>query len=246
MKKYFCKIVFLCFFIPITLYASILPDNIRVIDTINKNKMTYFYGIMYSGKSRTLLETYERLVSNPSNVVIAFAPKRDTSSLDGEIKSRDIEASLSAFPVSEDICTIIKETAEQNSAKRLYIFFDEAQFILENTLDEICGLIASIKNINACFFGLRVDVFDNLFPGSKWFEEHKSDPHIEILPIKSRAKCPCGKEAEYSVRFNSGGEITLEGAQVVLEGEATYGVRCLDHRAHGLSWEKALLEAKKI
>lgn len=244
MKKYFCKIVLLCFFIPITLYASTLHNDIS--DSINKNKMTYFYGIMCSGKSRTLLETYEKLISDPSNVVIAFAPKRDTSSLEGEIKSRDIETSLSAFPISENICNIIKETAEQNSTKHIFIFFDEAQFIPENVLDTIWKLINPIKNINACFFGLRVDVFDNLFPGSKWFEEHKSEPCIEILPIKSRAKCPCGKEAEYSVRFNSDGEIALEGAQVVLEGEATYGVRCLDHKAQGLNWEKALLEAKKI
>ena len=246
MKKYLSLIFSIFFFSKIS--TASLPDmgiDYGIIRAINENKMTYFYGIMYSGKTCLLMKTYEKLASDDSNVVLAFAPKRDTISLEGEIKSRDILGSLSEFPISdgENICHIIQEYLNTNLEKHMYIFFDEAQFISADILNNLWTFIGSLENVNICFFGLKVDVFDNLFSGSKWFYTKQTDPHIAFLPIKSRAVCPCGNKAEYSIRLDSAGNVVLNGEQTVLEGNARYDVRCSKHRYNGENWKQKNLNS---
>ncbi len=241
MKKYLL-LIFLVFSFPKILSASLPNTDIddSIINTINENKMTYFYGIMYSGKSYTLMETYEKLNSNDSNIVLAFAPKRDTISSEGEIKSRDMPGySLPALPISdgENICHTIEESLKTNLGKHMYILFDEAQFISIDILNTLWTFIRPLENINACFFGLLVDVFDNFFPGSKWFYEKQDNPYIAFLSIESRALCPCGARAEYSIRLDFEGNVVLSGEQTVLEGAARYDVRCKNHRYEGDNWK---------
>ncbi len=228
------------FVLSILLYRAESMDDeyMNIIKECDQNSMTFVHGIMFSGKSRALISIHDYLKDRDDVNVIAFANRRDENSRDLVIRSRDMRRSLCAYPI-ENLERTVNIISEFDLSKKTYLIFDESQFIGRSYLDDMRDFLNNNRGIHACFFGLNVDVFGEFFEGSEWFDEHKREKGICLIPIKSRALCPCGQNATFSIRCNERGDVDTMGTQIILEGGIMrYGVRCDDHKSQGLEWER--------
>lgn len=171
---------------------------------------------MNSGKSTTLLQiahNYEEL----GMTVKMFTFAGDDRYGVGKISSR-IGLQRDAELFSSDTNFIEQIAGSDYDC----IFVDEAQFMTEDHVCQLCDIVDDL-NIPVMCFGLRTDFKGTLFPGSGLLLGVAD--HIEEI----KNICHCGKKATMNMRVDEHGKKVTEGPQVEIGGNDRYVAVCRKH-----------------
>lgn len=187
-----------------------------------EGKLRFIYGPMESAKSALLLIEAHNFEKRGIGVLCM---KPSTDNRDGEniIKSR-IGLERECFVILPDynIFQIIKEILVENKSNKIplqWILVDESQFLTSKQVNQLRQVVDQL-GINVLCYGLRTDFQTKLFEASKRLFELADD--IDELKIA----CRCGRKAVVNARYNSLGEIVIDGAQVLIGGEDIYKPLC--------------------
>jgi thymidine kinase len=184
-------------------------------------KLTFKYGTMGSSKTAQLLIFAFNLEEKGVNFA-CFKPVIDTRSGTNIIQSRIEFLRRGAFSFEREtniyahVFKMIYELDSDNCWK--YILIDEAQFLTSEQVDQLAQIVDDFK-INVCCYGLRTDFQTLLFPGSKRLFEI-ADVLEEISTM-----CECGEKAIFNARFDTIGNLVLDGEQIVI-GDDIYCSAC--------------------
>lgn len=199
------------------------------------SKLYFKFGAMGSSKTANALMTrFNYLEKNHS--VWLVKPKTDNrddyvdenGNVVTTVKSRiGLSAPASVIKEDDDITKLIcdasadiVENGELIKTKKIdVVICDECQFLSEEQIDQL-KYIAENMRIPVLCFGLRSDFRTKLFPGSKRLFEI-ADSITEVKSI-----CECGKKAIVNARFDAGGNLVTEGAQVDIGGNEKYKSMC--------------------
>lgn len=174
-------------------------------------KLTYVYGAMSSGKTTKLLQTRYNYISQGHRVMIA-KPEVDTKG-DSKVVSRlglSEKADILITPDS-NLYTffMICKTA---GAQPKVILVDEAQFLSENNVNDLCDIV-DILGIDVICYGIKLDSNGNMFEGSAALMA-KADVLREEISI-----CKCGRRATENLRFNTDTQdFILDGDTICIDG----------------------------
>lgn len=174
-------------------------------------KLTYVYGAMSSGKTTKLLQTRYNYISQGHRVMIA-KPEVDTKG-DNKVVSRlglSEKADILITPDSNlyKFFMICKTAGAQPKV----ILVDEAQFLSENNVNDLCDIV-DILGIDVICYGIKLDSNGNMFEGSSALMA-KADVLREEISI-----CKCGRRATENLRFNTDTqEFILDGDTICIDG----------------------------
>lgn len=188
-------------------------------------KLYFHYSTMNAGKSTMLLQASYNYQERGMRTVILIAAFDDRAGR-GKIASRiGLEAEALPFEAEDDLFTTIE--AMHAEAPLACVFVDEAHFMTTQHIWQLAHVVDRL-NIPVMVYGLRTDFRGKLFPASQ-----------ELLAIADelrevRTICHCGRKATMVVRFDSGGQVLHEGAQIEVGGNERYVSLCRRH------WEEAM------
>ena len=183
-------------------------------------KLFFNYSTMNAGKSTSLLQSnHNYKVRNLKTYI--FAPKVDAEFYQGKIHSRlGVEEKANVFDESFNFYEFFKE---QKTKKISCILIDEAQFLTELQVKELCNVCDKF-NIPVMCYGIRTDFRGELFTGSRSLLAY-ADNMIELKTICEYENCT--RKATMVARFVDG-KLVTEGEKVVIGGEH-YKVYCRKH-----------------
>ncbi|WP_319533146.1 thymidine kinase [uncultured Cohaesibacter sp.] len=190
------------------------------------SKLYFTYSAMNAGKSTLLLQASYNYVERGMRTLL-YTAALDNRTRVGEISSR-IGLSAEAFIFKADTDLFAHVSAQYDVAsgekKPDCIFFDEAQFLTEDQVWQLCRVADDLRIPVMCY-GLRTDFQGKLFTGSKQL--------LALADVlrEARTICWCGRKASMVVRIDRDGKIIEEGAQVVIGGEESYVSLCRKHWA---------------
>ena len=174
-------------------------------------KLTYVYGAMSSGKTTKLLQTRYNYISQGHRVMIA-KPEVDTKG-DNKVVSR--------LGLSEKVDILIKQDSnlykffsicKDAEAQPKVILVDEAQFLSENNVNDLCDIV-DILGIDIICYGIKLDSNGNMFEGSANLMA-KADVLREEISI-----CKCGRRATENLRYSTKSEhFILDGDTICIDG----------------------------
>ena len=189
-------------------------------------KLYFTYSAMNAGKSTLLLQAAYNYEERGMRTLL-YTAALDNRTKVGEISSRiGLKAEAFIFEPDTDLFDHVASRYDQQTEKGKpdCIFFDEAQFLSEEQVWQLCR-VSDEQKIPVMCYGLRTDFQGNLFPGSKqllaWADELR----------EARTICWCGRKASMVVRIDEKGKIIEEGDQVVIGGEESYVSLCRKHWA---------------
>ena len=183
-------------------------------------KLHFYYSTMNAGKSTSLLQSnHNYKVRNLKTYI--FAPKVDAEFYQGKIHSRlGVEEKANVFDESFNFYEFFKE---QKTKKISCILIDEAQFLTELQVKELCNVCDNF-NIPVMCYGIRTDFRGELFTGSRSLLAY-ADNMIELKTICEYENCT--RKATMVARYVDG-KLVTEGEKVVIGGEH-YKVYCRKH-----------------
>jgi len=180
----------------------------------NNSRLVFNYGSMSSGKSLNLLIKAHNL-DEKGIPILVIKPSIDTREEAAVVRSRigierpcilvDKKMNLFNLAIKNRFCRII--------------LVDECQFLTPQQVDQLAKVVDTI-GINVICYGLRTDFKSRLFAGSKRLFEIADS--IEEL----KSYCDCGKKAIINARFDSSGNMIVDGEQIVIGGDDTYRAIC--------------------
>lgn len=186
-------------------------------------KLFYKFGPMSSSKSLRLLTTAYDLEQKGINIMVL---KPSVDNRDGEevIRSRaGLERECVSFGQNVNLYKAIKAYRNVLAAQLkslVWVIIDECQFLTEQQVTQLSDVV-DFLDVNVMCFGLRTDFQSKLFPGSKRLFEIADD----IEEIKST--CECGeRKASINARFDSNGDVVVDGEQVMIGGDEKYRAIC--------------------
>lgn len=176
-------------------------------------KLYFYYGSMDCGKSTILLQSaYNYSTGGKSPLLLK--PSTDTRT-GNFIESRiGIKMPCVLINDSSDIESLIKDHD--------CVLVDEAQFLTENQVKELAGIVITYQIPVLCY-GLRTDYMGNLFEGSRWLFSLAQ----EINEIKSICKY-CTSKATHVILRQNGVRVT-KGDQIVIGWSGNYVSVCYKH-----------------
>lgn len=185
-------------------------------------KLRFLYSTMNSGKTLRLLTMAHNFEENNISFIV-LKPSEDTRDGDGIIKSRVglerecvmVNNEMNIFKAIEEYDSIL----QSQFSKLDWILVDESQFLTEEQVDQLANVVDKL-GIDVMCFGLRTDFQSKMFEGSKRLMELADD----IEELKSR--CSCGRKTIINARFDSNGEIVLNGGQIMVGGNESYTPLC--------------------
>lgn len=185
-------------------------------------KLRFLYSTMNSGKTLRLLTMAHNFEENNIPFIV-LKPSEDTRDGDGIIKSRVglerecvmVNNEMNIFKAIEEYDSIL----QSQFSKLDWILVDESQFLTEEQVDQLANVVDKL-GIDVMCFGLRTDFQSKMFEGSKRLMELADD----IEELKSR--CSCGRKTIINARFDSNGEIVLNGGQIMVGGNESYTPLC--------------------
>ncbi len=193
-------------------------------------KLYFKYGAMGSSKTAQALIAKYNYEENDLSVWL-IKPSADDRDGRQILRSRiGLEAKVETVSPESDIYARFREDQE---GKCDVIIVDECQFLTENQIDQLRGIVNDF-NIPVMCFGLRTDFQTRLFPGSRRLME-VADTIQEIKTI-----CDCGAKATVNARIDGEGHIITEGAQVVLGGNDSYIAMCHKCYIRGIREHKTI------
>jgi thymidine kinase len=189
-------------------------------------KIYFTYSAMNAGKSTLLLQASYNYAERGMRTLL-YTAALDNRTKVGEISSRiGLKAEAFVFEADTDLFAHVSAQFDPESGKDKpdCLFFDEAQFLTEDQVWQLCR-VADELSIPVMCYGLRTDFQGELFPGSRkllaWADELR----------EARTICWCGRKASMVVRIDHEGKIIDEGDQVVIGGEDAYVSLCRKHWA---------------
>lgn len=178
-------------------------------------KLYFRYGTMGSAKTAMLLTTAYNFEER-GMTYLCFKPSIDTREKKNVIRSRiGIERECRWIYRESNLYEMIRVLAEDGGAIPQWILVDEAQFLLEEQVDQLARVVDEFS-INVICYGLRTDFRTNLFEGSRRLFEI-ADTIDEI-----KSTCNCGRKTIVNARIDSQGKIITEGDQVEIGGNDRY------------------------
>ena len=183
-------------------------------------KLHFYYSTMNAGKSTSLLQSnHNYKVRNLKTYI--FAPKVDAEFHKGKIHSRlGVEEDANVFDINFNFYEYFKN---KKTEKISCILVDEAQFLTESQVKELCNVCDSF-NIPVMCYGIRTDFRGELFTGSMSLLAY-ADTMIELKTICEYENC--ARKATMVARYVDG-KLVTEGEKVVIGGEH-YKVYCRKH-----------------
>lgn len=170
---------------------------------------------MFSGKTKTLIKRIVQLRTDGFTVAV-FAPRLDTRSPNGRIRSHDNQV-IKATPV-DNPQAIVQQVSEQDD----FVAIDETQFFDESIVDVCLNLVADGKHVLVS--GLDLD-----FRGMPFGPMPQLLACAEVVH-KMWANCVvCGEPAYFSQRLLDGRPATFYEKVVVIGGAELYEPRCRKH-----------------
>ena len=152
-----------------------------------KTSLSFYYGVMNSAKTATLLMQFHSIKDTQSPVLLK--PSIDTR--DGELNLRSrtgINRDVHFLICQQDnICSLL----EGYDTK--HIFVDEVQFLTVEQIDQL-RLLSLVTNVSC--FGLKTDYRGRFFPAS----EHLFEIADKLKEIKTRCS-QCYRKAIMTAKF---------------------------------------------
>lgn len=183
-------------------------------------KLYFSYSTMNAGKSTMLLQAAHNYVERGLLVYLLTA-KLDTREGEGRISSRiGVSKDADTFAPEDDLYQRLGQHVSQSACA--CVFVDEAQFLTKEQVWQLARFVDDY-NLPVMCYGLRVDAFGELFPGSAALLA-VADEMREVRTI-----CHCGKKAGMVVRRGPDGKAVREGAQVQIGGNDVYVSLCRRH-----------------
>ena len=189
-------------------------------------KLYFTYSAMNAGKSTLLLQASYNYVERGMRTLL-YTAALDNRTKVGEIASRiGLNAEAFTFEADTDLFEHVagQYDVETGERKPNCAFFDEAQFLSEAQVWQLCQVVDELKIPVMCY-GLRTDFQGKLFPGSQQLLAFADELR------EARTICWCGRKASMVVRIDHDGKVIDEGAQVVIGGEDRYVSLCRKHWA---------------
>lgn len=183
-------------------------------------KVYFYYAAMNAGKSTTLLQADYNYRERGMETMLWTAAHDDRAGT-GTIGSR-IALSAPARAYDESVDMFASITEELKKRKLNCILVDEAQFLSQRHVRELCE-VADQLDIPVLCYGLRTDFQGRLFPGSAALLA-LADSLIEL-----KAVCECGRKATMNLRVDSEGHAVASGAQTEIGGNDRYIALCRRH-----------------
>ena len=175
-------------------------------------KLYFHYSTMNAGKSTGLLQAAHNYMER-GMIVFFLTAKLDTRAGPGVISSRiGLSHEAETFSAGDDVYIQLRDALQKEPTTNC-IFVDEAQFLSKDQVWQLARFVDDF-NIPVMSYGLRVDAFGELFPGSAALLAI-ADEMREVRTI-----CHCGKKAGMVVRRGADGKAQKpgEGAQVQIGG----------------------------
>lgn len=199
-------------------------------------KLIYYYGSMASSKTLRLLSTAYNFEENNINIMV-LKPSIDTRDGEGIIRSRaGLERKCVTFSKDVNLYDVVNaydKVLEAQFERLKWVMIDECQFMTEKQVDELSDVVDNL-GISVMCFGLRTDFMSHLFSGSKRLFE-LADTISEV-----KSTCSCGNnKTSINCRFDSNGDIVIDGEQVMIGGDETYKALCRK------CWKKKVNEKSK-
>lgn len=183
-------------------------------------KVYFYYAAMNAGKSTTLLQADYNYRERGMETMLWTAAHDDRAGT-GTIGSR-IALSAPARAFDESVDMFVSITDELKKRKLDCILVDEAQFLSQRHVLELCE-VADQLDIPVLCYGLRTDFQGRLFPGSAALLA-LADSLIEL-----KAVCECGRKATMNLRIDHEGHAVASGAQTEIGGNDRYIALCRRH-----------------
>lgn len=183
-------------------------------------KLYFYYAAMNAGKSTTLLQADFNYRERGMETMLWTAAHDDRSG-HGTIRSR-IALSAPAHSYSAEVDMFAAITGELKQRKLDCILVDEAQFLTEAHVAQLCE-VADRLQIPVLCYGLRTDFQGKLFPGSAALLA-LADSLTEL-----KAVCECGRKATMNLRVDGEGHAVAAGAQTEIGGNDRYVALCRRH-----------------
>jgi thymidine kinase len=183
-------------------------------------KLYFYYAAMNAGKSTTLLQADFNYRERGMETMLWTAAHDDRAGA-GTIGSR-IALSAPAHTYAENIDLFDAITDELKKRKLDCILVDEAQFLSQRQVMQLCEVADRLKIPVLCY-GLRTDFQGKLFPGSAALLA-LADSMIEL-----KAVCECGRKATMNLRVDEEGRAVAAGAQTEIGGNDRYVALCRRH-----------------
>jgi thymidine kinase len=139
----------------------------------------------------------------------------------GTIGSR-IALSAPAYSYDESVDLLLAITDELKRRKLDCILVDEAQFLTQRHVLQLCE-VADRFGIPVLCYGLRTDFQAKLFPGSAALLA------LADVLIELKAVCECGRKATMNLRVDAQGHAVAAGAQTEIGGNDRYVALCRRH-----------------
>lgn len=187
-------------------------------------KLYFYYSTMNAGKTTTLLQSAHNYIERGMRALLI------TSSIDDRSYVGNISSRVGISKDADIVLTSTTDIVEQYERMRdipttppiSCILVDESQFLQESHINQLIHMVDKY-NIPVMCYGLRTDFQGKLFSGSKLLLAN-ADELIEIKSI-----CECGKKATHTVRYDSNGNVCIDGDQVHIGGNDTYTAYCRKH-----------------
>ena len=183
-------------------------------------KVHYYYSTMNAGKSTSLLQSNHNYIARNLKTYL-FTPKVDADEHKGTIHSRiGLKKEANVFDQEFQFYKFFKEKKVE---KISCIFVDEAQFLTEPQVKELCKVCDKF-NIPVMCYGIRTDFQGKLFAGSMALLAY-ADTLVELKTICEFENC--ARKATMIARYIDG-ELVTSGQQIVIGGDK-YKVFCRKH-----------------
>lgn len=183
-------------------------------------KVHFHYSTMNAGKSTSLLQSNHNYEVRNLKTYL-FTPAVDAEVHEGKIHSR-LGISKKAI-VFDQSFNFVKYFADKDTENISCILVDEAQFLTESQVKQLC-LICDDNNVPVMCYGIRTDFQGKLFDGSKHLLAY-ADTLVELKTICEHPGC--SRKATMIARYQDG-NLVLEGQQIDIGGDK-YKVFCRKH-----------------
>jgi thymidine kinase len=183
-------------------------------------KLYFYYAAMNAGKSTTLLQADFNYRERGMETMLWTARLDDRAGA-GTIGSR-IALSAPAYSYDESVDLLLAITDELKRRKLDCILVDEAQFLTQRHVLQLCE-VADRFGIPVLCYGLRTDFQAKLFPGSAALLA------LADVLIELKAVCECGRKATMNLRVDAQGHAVAAGAQTEIGGNDRYVALCRRH-----------------
>ena len=173
-------------------------------------KLTYYYGVMGSGKSAQILELKENYELDGKSVLL-IKPKIDTRDI-GVIRSRNKkEAKCLLFSKTTNLLNLF------NKNKCDILIVDEANFCTSKQVEQLWQIS---QNNTVLAYGVMINYVGKIFTASKRFVELAD--HLQEIKFK----CDCGKDAKINALIIDG-KIQYTGSGTSIGDLGKYKPMCL-------------------